>query len=366
MPIGRDMLLMDKPQSLADRDQRRMEEIFVSVVMPVRETAAFIAGYIDRMTKVMSGAFDHYEVITVDDGSADGTVATIKAAQRQVPRVTLLVLSQLGVARRSVADTAIIAGLDKAIGDFVVILDPRLDQPELIPQMVQATLEGADIVYALPEDRLTGNGLANIMANFFIRTIGRAKGIELPMAISSCRLLSRSALNFILKSADRHRILILAPAMSGYEHATISYKREYPGISGDPKVRHLAPSGGFRAAWRSVQRALDLVFAVSVTPLRAVSLLALIMSAVTLLYSIYVLGFWALSDSTEPGWVSLSLQISGLFFMMSLVLSVMSEYLLRTLENTGHRPLYFLTEQSQSDILFMEDTPNVLNAKNEK
>ena len=345
---------------LTDDNLHCMKEIFVSVVMPVHSTDFFIADYLNRMTTVMRGTFEHYEIIVVDNGANEETASIIKTAQRQIPGITLLVLSSLGGAQRNVADTTIIAGLDHAIGDMVVILDPRLDQPELVPQMVEATFSGADIIYALPQDRVSGSGLSNVLANMFIRLIGQAKGIELPMAISSCRLLSRSALNFILKSADRHRILILAPALSGYCFSTIRYEREYPGYAKQTQSRRLLYSRQLRNAGRSIQRALDLVFAVSVTPLRAVSFLALTTSVLALIYSIYVVGFWVVSEEIAPGWASLSLQISGLFFMTSLVLAVMSEYLLRTLESTGRRPIYYLIDQSHSTVSMHDKRLNVV------
>ena len=342
-------------KTLAEGVERsRLRETLPSVVMVVSDAADYITPYLERLSVILRDSFDHYEVIVVDDASRDNTVARILQAQETIPGTVLL-----GLSSRCGTDVAVIAGLEHAIGDFVVILDPRLDPPELVPARA---LGGADVVYALPRERVDGIGLSNVLTNRFLRFVARAKDIDVPMAVSSCRLVSRAVLNFMLKPTNRHRILMLSPALSGFEHATLVYDREYSGPADRARGARGAIEGSrFSRIVSMTARAVSLTLAISVTPLRTVSLLALGASGLTLIYSLYVIGFWLFSDTVAPGWTSLSLQISGLFFFITLVLAVMSEYLLQVLEGTANHPLYYLSRHTHSKSLAYDNTLNVIS-----
>ena len=324
---------------------RKLCEIFPSVVLSVRNASAYFADYIARLSTLLEENFDHYEVIIVDDASTDETAAIIEAAQKRYPNITLFCLPK--TYDQSIAT---IAGLDHAIGDIVITLDPNLDQPEIILDLAQEAAKGADIVYALPRDRAESRGLYNLAVKAFIKTLARLNRLDLPSAVSSARLFNRSVLNFILKAADRHRILAVAPALSGFRYATLVYDRESP-----------AGRRGHRLARRqALAKAYNLVFAISPRPLRFVTLMTLGICGMTILYAIYAVLYWLFSEDVTPGWTSLSLQISGLFFLISLVLSVMSEYLQQILESTERRPLYFVAKRNYSDVIAYAHDLNVV------
>jgi len=324
---------------------RLTKEIFPSVVLPVRNAAEFFGQYLDDLAGILLQSFDFYEVLVIDDASTDNTVAIIKERQKAHPNISLFCLPK--AYEQSIAT---IAGLDHAIGDLVIILDPRLDQPEIIVPLVNEAIKGADIVYALPRDRLSKTGLYNRMVNSFVAALAWYDKIDLPTAISSARLFSRAVLNFILKAADRHRILSLAPALSGYRYSTITYDRTFPGGS---NVRRLS--------WRQAfVKAINLTLALSPQPLRFVTLFALSISTITIFYSIFAVVYWYFTPDIMRGWTSLTLQISGLFFLTSLVLAVMSEYMQQILDNTGRRPLYFVSQQISSDVMMIAPKLNVI------
>ncbi|HEX3486898.1 MAG TPA: glycosyltransferase [Micropepsaceae bacterium] len=324
---------------------RLIKEIFPSVVLPVRNAGGFFGQYLEGLVEILSRNFDFYEVIVIDDASTDSTVAIIKECQKRLPNLTLFCLPK--AYEQSIAT---IAGLDHAIGDLVIILDPRLDQPDIIVPLVNEAIKGADIVYALPRDRLSKTGLYNRMVNSFVGALAWYDKIDLPTAISSARLFSRAVLNFILKAADRHRILSLAPALSGYRYSTITYDRGFPGGT---SVRRLS--------WRQAfVKAINLTLAVSPQPLRFVTLFALSISTITIFYSVFAVVYWYFTPDIMRGWTSLTLQISGLFFLTSLVLAVMSEYMQQILDNTGRRPLYFVSQQISSDVMMIAPKLNVI------
>jgi glycosyltransferase involved in cell wall biosynthesis len=325
---------------------RPTKDVFPTVVLPVSNAARYLASYLDRTVAALAENFDFYEVIVVDDASTDGTAGIVAARQKTLPNITLFRLP-----RPHKSAIAMIVGLDHAIGDFVVVLNPATDPADLGVLLVREALKGSDIVYALPGDRVDSRGLYNRGAKLFLRLLAWYAEIDLPVAMSSARVFSRAVLNFILKATDRHRILAVAPALSGFSYTTLVYERSFPEGS----------RGARSGTWRQmVAKSLDLIFAVSAKPLRIVTVFSLAISSMTILYSIYAVFYWFFARNVAPGWTSLSLQISGLFFLMSLVLAVMSEYLQQILDNTERRPLYYVAQQTSSDVMTYSPNTNVV------
>lgn len=324
---------------------RPSREVFPTVILAVRDYGGFLGPYLDRLVKILADNFDHYEVIIVDDASMDGTVLAVEERQKHLPNLTLYCLP-----KSYGHSIATVVGLDHAIGDFVIILDPDRDQPDIIIDLVQEALEGSDIVYALPRDRLKNIGFYNRIRSHVLGGLAQYNRIDLPTAMSSTMLVSRSVLSFILKAADRHRILYVAPALSGYRYKTIIYDRDSRGVA-----------AGRRMGWReSTGEALNLMFAISPRPLRFIALFSLAISATTVIYSTYIVLYWIFADDLTRGWASISLQISGLFFLLSLVLAAMSEYMQQILDSTERRPLYYIARQSNSDIMDYAPDLNVI------
>jgi dolichol-phosphate mannosyltransferase len=323
---------------------RRAREVFPSVVLPLFDAEAFIEGYVERLIAILRADFEFYELILVNNGSADSTQARVAALQTRLPNVALFNLAN----KYSMA-IATIAGLDHAIGDYVIVLDPRQDPPELVRELIRVALDEKDIVYAVTRERAAARTLYYRMEDRFLKALGRLNHIRLPPALSSARLFSRRALNFILKAVDRHRILSVAPALSGFSIERIVY---------DPEP--VAASQGIGLSWiYSGYRAVELTLSLSPKPLRLVSIVSVGISFMTVLYSIYVVLYWLTHETVASGWASLSLQISVLFFFLSLVLAVMSEYMQQILENIGRRPLYFYTTQSHSSVMSYAPELNV-------
>lgn len=318
----------------------RTREIFVSVVLRVRDGEAAIGPALLRLAAVMEAHFAFYEIIVVDDGSADATRARIAEVQDRARNIQLYAL-----ARRKGDNIALTAGLDHAIGDMVVMLDPLLDPPELIPRMVERALDGVDIVYALPRARIGGGGLGQWATRGFVAGLARLNGVDAPQAMSSYRLLNRTVLNYMLAAVDRHRSLMFLPALSGYPYATLEYDR----------LAGAAAPGGERVA-----KALDLVFSTSARPLRIITMMSLGISVMTLVYALYSVLIYVVRDDVAKGWTSLSLQISGLFFLVCIILAVMSEYILQILEATTQHPRYHIAAQRQSATMEIARDRNVV------
>ncbi len=321
----------------------RARDIFVSVVMRVHDDGDTIAAALDRLADVMEASFAYYEITIVDDASSDDTRRAVEQVQARRRNIQLY-----GLARRTGDNIALTAGLDHAIGDMVVLLDPRLDPPELIPQMVERALDGADIVYALPRERLGSRGPANLLVRGFVAGLARLINVDAPQAMSSYRLVTRAVLNYMLETVDRHRTLMFLPALSGYPYATIEYDR-LPG-------RQARDAG----MGRRIAKGINLVFATSARPLRIITLMSLSISVLSLLYAVYSVLVFVVKDDVAKGWTSLSLQISGLFFLVCIILAVMSEYILQILEATTHHSRYHIAAQRHSTTMDYAGKRNVV------
>jgi glycosyltransferase involved in cell wall biosynthesis len=325
----------------------RDRDIFISVVLRVRDAEGFVTAALDRLVAVMEASFNYYEILIVDDASVDSTCERIAAVQARARNIQLYAL-----ARRKGDNIALTAGLDHAIGDMVVMLDPRLDPPELIPTMVERALNGPEIVYGLPRERLEGNGLQNLLLRGFVSVLAQLNNVDVPQAMSSYRLLNRNVLNYMLEAVDRHRSLMFLPALSGYPYATIEYDR----LPSDGVARN--QDTGAR-----IGKALDLLFSTSARPLRIITLMSLSISVLSFIYAIYVLLIVAVKDDIAKGWTSMSLQISGLFFLVCIILAVMSEYILQILEATTHHPRYHIAAQRHSDMMQISRERNVIETR---
>lgn len=323
-------------------------EVFLSVVVRVRNGAGFIQTALARLIDVMETNFDFYEVVLIDDASTDATRAIISDFQQTARNIQLYVL-----AAGQGDNIAIIAGLDHAIGDLIVTIDLKVDPVELIPAMVDRAVDGVEIVYGLPRERLEHEGLYNRLMNWFIYTMSRVNKVNVPASVSGFRLFSRTVLNFMLEATDRHRTLMLLPAMSGYPHTTIEYNRLISQQEG-PRTRKR----------QTLLKALDLAFSTSARPLLRVStLMSLGISFVSLLYAVLAVVIGIFKEDVANGWVSLSLQISGLFFLTCIVLALLSEYLLQVLEAAKGGPRYHIASQSHSSNQLLARDLNIVDSR---
>jgi dolichol-phosphate mannosyltransferase len=325
----------------------KLDQTLISVVAVLKNSAGTVEQFCERLTGVLRQHFEYYEIILVDDRSSDSTVAAVMSMQQVHNNIQLLCLQN-----SSGEGAALTAGLDRAIGDMVITLDPYTDDPALIPRMVeQATAESAPIVYAVPVSG-SETWFYRHLTGAFIRFLARINRIDLPRGISTYRLLTRAVLNELLNYPDRHRLLPVAAALGGYKYATVPATM----LPGFRRSVHL----------RSLGKAFGVLFSASVQPLRIVTISALVTSALLIMYSLYVILAAVLQDEVASGWASISLAISTMFFVLFLSLAVMSEYLLRVRESTSGQKFYTIGRKTESAVLDYSHHLNITENKDGK
>lgn len=321
-------------------------DCFVSVVAPVHDCGDFIQAFIAEVMAVLREHYTNYELVLVDDGSTDDTPQRVAEELSRHACIRYIRLS-----RHFGMEAAIGSGLDTVIGDFTVVMLPECDPPRLIPRIVEQARGGADVVFGVREDRGGEPLWMRLGAAFFYWSTRRIFHGVLHPNSTQFRVLSRKAVNAITRIKEKYRYLRLLSFHVGYANQSFLYA---------PCWREGRWRG--RGFWESVSLAVGMIISFSTHPLRWVSWLGLLASGVNVLYMGYVIITYLTRSRVAEGWTTLSLQASGMFFLLFLFLSVLSEYVGRILEESRDRPLYHVLEERNSNVLLAdEERTNVVN-----
>jgi len=315
-------------------------DVFVSVVAALRSYARFLPAVVEETCETLDAHYTNYELILVDNGSRDDTHEVVRQLLGRYKCVRYLRLS-----RRQQPETAVMAGLDAAIGDYVVTLHPEFDPPAEIPAIVEGCRAGSDVVIGVAPFPTTPGLTYRVLRWIFQGVAGSALGANVVRVNSGFRCLTRAAVNALTRVRVRKRHFGLLAAEIGLTTATHPYRFIARGGK--------APRVNLR---RSARRAVSLSLGHSVAPLRIVSLLGLGGSALSVLYSLYVIGVYVTKPDVMPGWTPLSLQMSGLFFLVFVMLTMIGEHLGRLVDESGGRPLYHVREEQASAVMLTDLT----------
>ena len=316
----------------------------VSIVVPIRNAGAFVEDVIRGIDGVVRGLFGHYEIVVVDDASRDDTVEKIEDLQRSVANLQLYCLNA-----PSGLDVALTAGLDSSIGDFVITLNPETDSVALIPSLWEQAEQGNEFVCGVFADGARRRRHAT-RRRVFSRVFEAATGLQIPAGASQFRLYSRRIVAYMTKNNDRHLLIDVLPFFVSYRVATFEYAPIDLGHSFDED----SLIGGF-------VRAMTMLLASSARPLRLLTVMALLASFLSLLFAGWVLGVAMFKHNVVEGWISLALPMAVIFFLMSTMLGVISEYLYMLAQHSGNRPVYSIVKESTSSIIHARATLNVVD-----
>jgi dolichol-phosphate mannosyltransferase len=315
-------------------------DILVSAVVVLRDNAAVLSAFLDELAPVLDRHYANYEIVLVDNGSTDGTAAAARGLLARQPCVRYVRLS-----RRADDETALMAGLDAAIGDYVVTLHPDFDPPIELVAMVELCRSGTDLILGVDRDPpRTGAGYRALRGAFF-GLARRLVGVNLTTGTTGYRALSRQAVNALVKVRLRRRYFAVVAADVGL--TTLVHPYALISRSGGRPERNLI---------RALRIGLSVLVHNSIVPLRVASSLGLIGSALSFLYSLYVIAVYLFKRDVMPGWTTISLAVSGLFAVLFLMLALIGEYVGRLLEESSDRPLYHVRDEQSSAVMLSDLT----------
>ena len=301
----------------------------LSIIVPMFNEAPVLDRLFERLGKVLERLGLSYEIVVIDDGSTDGTLAGLLAHRARNRAIKVLSLS-----RTFGKDIALSAGLDSARGRAVVPLDADLqDPPELIEQMVALWREGYDVVYATRKLRPGDTWLKRMTAHFFYRVFEAVADVPIPRDTGDFRLLGRRVVDVMIRLPERTRFMKGLFAWVGFKQTAIYYEREER-QAGGTKWNY----------WQLWNFAVDGITSFSSLPLKVWSYFGFVISVFAFLYAVVLAVKKLLHDVNVPGYTSLMVVLLFLGGIQLITLGILGEYMGRVYNEVKGRPLYVVRE----------------------
>lgn len=296
-----------------------------SLVIPIYNEQAVLPVLFHRLDQVLADLDAPAEVILIDDGSHDCSPIILEARAKTDPRYRFI-----GLSRNFGQQIAMTAGLDAARGDAVVLMDADLqDPPELIHQMIERWREGYEVVYAKRRARAGESWFKLATASLFYKAMNRLASVEIPRNVGDFRLIDRRALDVVLQMRERDRILRGMFAWVGFRQIAVEYDREER-AAGETK---------FSMA-KMARLAIDGLVGFSDAPLRLALWAGACVSALAILYGVFVAITRLLTSDYVPGWASLIVVVAFLGGCNMLLTGILGLYIGRIHNEVKRRPLY--------------------------
>lgn len=301
----------------------------LSVVVPMFNEEEGIDLFFGRLVPVLEKITADFEIICVDDGSSDDTVAGLTAHHERDKRIKFVSLS-----RNFGKDTALSAGLDFTRGQAVIPIDADLqDPPELIAEMVAKWREGFEVVYARRSSRDSDDIKKRMSAGMFYRFHNWIAEVRIPDNTGDFRLMDRRVVEAIRTLPEKTRFMKGLFAWVGFKQTAVEYARE-PRAAGITKWRY----------WKLWNFAIDGITGSSTVPLRIWTYFGVAVAIFALVYALYMVVRTLIFGNPVPGYASLMVVV--LFFSAANIFAtgILGEYVGRIYSEVRNRPLYLVRE----------------------
>jgi glycosyltransferase involved in cell wall biosynthesis len=308
--------------------------VLLSVVVPCHDEEDVLPRLVDEVLSCIATPDVDVELVLVDDGSRDRTLAVAQELHQRDRRVRYVSLS-----RNFGKESAMLAGLAYARGDAVVIMDADLQHPpRLIARMLELQREGYDQVVA--RRTREGDSLPRTLASrLYYRLANAVVEVDLQDGVGDFRLLSRRAVDALLQMGEYNRFSKGLFSWIGFPTATIDYRNE-------------ARQGGAGSRWsmrRLLNYGLDGIMSFNNAPLRLAVYVGLAVTALAFAYVAFLVVAVVFKGVTVPGYVTLVAAILGMGGIQLLFLGVIGEYVGRIYFETKQRPHFIVADVSDTE-----------------
>jgi glycosyltransferase involved in cell wall biosynthesis len=301
--------------------------VTLSVVTPMYNEREAVDHFVGRLRPVLDGLGVTYEVVAVDDGSRDATVARLMQLREDWAQLRVISL------RRNVGhQTALRAGLHSARGEYVVSIDADLqDPPEVIGEMLRAAREqDVHVVYGVRSDRSTDTVFKRKTAGVYYRVMRRMVGPWVSDQAGDFRLMSRTVVDVLNNLPEQRPVYRLVVPSLGFSSAEVAYVRAER-VAGETKY----------PLSKMIKLTLDSVTSFSAAPLKIATWLGVL--AFLLCVGLIVAGLIAWGAGTVvPGWTSLYIAVLLLGGVQLICLGLLGEYIGRIYAATQNRPPFLI------------------------
>jgi dolichol-phosphate mannosyltransferase len=299
-----------------------------TVIAPVYNEVETLPRFYERVVAAMERLGEPFEVVLVNDGSADGSDGVLRRLYERDPRVRVVALS-----RNFGHQMALSAGLAYARGHAVVLMDADLqDPPEIIPALVAKWREGAEVVYAQRASRSGETRFKLLTASAFYWLIARMTSVAIPRDTGDFRLLDRRVVDTLVVLPEHHRFLRGLSAWVGFRQAAVPYHREerFAGATKYPLHKMLTFS-------------LDAITGFSYAPLQLATTFGFLLAGISLV-GIVAAAVLRLATHAIVGQASTLILVLFLGGIQLIFLGIIGEYLGRIYDEVRARPLYIVRE----------------------
>jgi len=300
-----------------------------SVVVPIYNERETLPELERRLSQTLGGLGGVYEIIFVNDGSSDGSLDMLKGFSQKDPR-----LKVIGLSRNFGHQAALYAGMRRAQGEAVILMDGDLqDPPEVLPELVRRWHEGANVVYAVRRKRKENVFKRFIYAAYY-RLLRSVAYVDIPLDSGDFCLMERQVVSVLCAMPERNKFLRGLRSWVGFKQASVEYERD---------VRY---AGKTKYTLRKlVKLALDGVTAYSYAPLRIAYVFGFIVSAVSFVLGAVYFTQRILLDAYVPqGFTTLAILILFLGGVQLLSIGLLGEYIGRIYDEVKRRPEYLERE----------------------
>lgn len=308
-------------------------DLFVSFVVVYNKNSKISIEFVQNALEVASANFLYFEILFIDNGLITSKVDELSNAISGKPGLRLLSLT-----REFSVDAAIFAGIEACIGDRVVLLMPETDNPINVPDLVKVLSDTTiDIAQWVGHESKPSRNLFHFGRKAFFDFNKRFLGLDISSRTSYLTVLSRRAIQALTDTSRSQRYFRHLVTHIGYPIHFFEYFPENE-------------TSNSRSLLKNANRAIEMVSSYSTKPLRLMTGIGLFAATSSVFYAGYVIYIQFTDTQIVEGWTTTSLQIALMFFVISLVLAVQSEYIGRILTESRKEPPYILKEELESEI----------------
>lgn len=305
----------------------------ISIVVPAYNEQEVLEEFHRQVGAVLDTLDDEAEFVFIDDGSRDRTAEIMRELADADPRVRAVLLS-----RNFGHEAAIEAGLAASRGDAVVVMDADLqDGPDILPRLIAAWREGAEVVYAVRKGRKEGRLLRAAFSSFY-RLAERVMSIQLPRDAGPFSLMDRRVVDVLNSMPEKGRYFPGLRAFAGFRQVGLEAERNER-LAGETKYSLVKRTlGGTNA-----------IFSFSKLPLRLMTFMGFAMAVLAIAGLIWVIVGAIIGSGTAQGWTSVMTVMFFLAAVMFIFMGIIGEYVGKIYDEVRARPNYVVAEELGSE-----------------